>query len=87
MQRRSILSSNFETDLALDNVTMVSMSVSDTESDTPFSASLSGTGAGSLKLVYTNANSSSRQLTTTRVTIRMTTKNLITIIDDRVIGA
>ena len=55
-------SSNFETDLALDNVTMVSMSVSDTESDTPFSASLSGTGAGSLKLVYTNANSSSIQL-------------------------
>lgn len=55
-------SSNFETDLALDGVTMVSMSVSDTESDVPFSASLSGVSAGSLKLVYTNANSSSIQL-------------------------
>ena len=52
-------SANFETDLALTNVTMVSMSVSDTEGDTPFSASLAGTDASSLKLVYTNANSSS----------------------------
>ena len=31
---------NFETDLVLDGVTMVSMSVSDTESDTPFFISL-----------------------------------------------
>ena len=50
---------NFETDNATTNATMVSMSISDTESDTPFSASLSGTDAASLKLVYTNANSSS----------------------------
>ena len=50
---------NFETDLALDGVTMVSMSVSDTESDTPYSASLSGTGASSLNLVYSNSDSSS----------------------------
>ena len=51
--------SNFETDLATTGTTMVSMSISDTESDTPFSASLSGTDASSLQLVYTNANSSS----------------------------
>ena len=38
---------------------MVSMSVSDTEGDTPFSASLSGTGASSLNLVYSNSDSSS----------------------------
>jgi len=51
--------SNFETDNATTGTTMVSMSISDTESDTPFSASLSGTDASSLQLVYTNANSSS----------------------------
>ena len=50
---------NFETDLALNGVTMVSMSVSDTEGDTPYSASLSGTGASSLNLVYSNSDSSS----------------------------
>ena len=50
---------NFETDNALNGVTMVSMSVSDTEGDTPFSASLSGTGASSLNLVYSNSDSSS----------------------------
>ena len=49
-------SAKFETDLALSGVTMVSMSVSDDESDTPFSASLSGSD---LELVYSNANSSS----------------------------
>ena len=37
---------------------MVSMSVSDTEGDTPFSASLSGTGVSSLILVYSNYDSS-----------------------------
>ena len=46
----------FETNLALNGVCMVSMSVSDDESDTPFSASLSGSD---LQLVYSNANSSS----------------------------
>lgn len=50
---------NFETDLALNGVTMVSMSVSDTEGDTPYSASLSGTDASSLNLVYSNSDSSS----------------------------
>ena len=35
---------------------MVSMSVSDDESDTPFSASLSGSD---VELIYSNANSSS----------------------------
>ena len=49
-------SAKFETNLALNGVTMVSMSVSDDESDTPFSASLSGSD---LQLVYSNANSSS----------------------------
>ena len=49
-------SAKFETNLALSGVTMVSMSVSDDESDTPFSASLSGSD---LQLVYSNANSSS----------------------------
>ena len=49
-------SAKFETDLALNGVTMVSMSVSDDESDTPFSASLSGSD---VELVYSNANSSS----------------------------
>jgi hypothetical protein len=51
--------SNFETDLATTGTTMVSMSISDVESDTPFSASLTGTDASSLQLFYTNANSSS----------------------------
>ena len=46
----------FETDLKLNGVCMVSMSVSDDESDTPFSASLSGSD---VELIYSNANSSS----------------------------
>ena len=50
---------NFETDLATTGTTMVSMSISDTESDTPYSASLTGTDASSLQLKYTNSNSSS----------------------------
>ena len=50
---------NFNTNLATEDTTMVSMSVSDTESDTPFSASLSGTDASSLKLKYVGANSAS----------------------------
>ncbi len=49
-------SAKFETDLALNGVCMVSMSVSDDESDTPFSASLSGSD---VELIYSNANSSS----------------------------
>ena len=38
---------------------MVSVSITDTESDTPFSASLSGTDAAKLNINYTNSNSSS----------------------------
>ena len=44
------------------NTNLVSITISDTESDTPFSASLSGTDASKLKLVPQNANSSSYQL-------------------------
>jgi|TARA_B110000908_G_scaffold15051_1_gene17209 hypothetical protein len=51
--------SNFETDNATTGTTMVSMSISDTETDTPFSASLSGTDASSLQLRYVGATSSS----------------------------
>ena len=51
--------SNFETDNAITGTTMVSMSISDTETDTPFSASLSGTDASSLQLRYVGATSSS----------------------------
>lgn len=47
---------NFNTNLGTSGTTMVSMSVSDTEGDTPFSASLSGSD---LELVYSNADSSS----------------------------
>ena len=49
-------SANFETNLALSGSTMVSMSISDDESDTPFSASISGSN---LELVYSSADSSS----------------------------
>ena len=51
--------SNFETDNATTGTTMVSMSISDTETDTPFSASLSGTDASSLQLRYVGATSAS----------------------------
>ena len=52
-------SANFETDLAIAGKTMVSMSISDTESDTPFSASLTGTNASDLQLKYVGSNSAS----------------------------
>src|SRR6056300_1617135 len=52
-------SSNFNTNLATDTTTMVSMSISDTEGDTPYSVSLSGTNASDLQLKYTNVASSS----------------------------
>jgi hypothetical protein len=55
-------SAKFETNFALTGVTMVSMSISDTESDTPFSASLSGTNASDLQIVYGNAASSSAEI-------------------------
>ncbi len=50
------------TDSALNNVTLVSMSISDTESDTPYSVTLSGTNASSLQLRYGNVNSSSVEI-------------------------
>ena len=49
-------SANFNTDSALSGSTMVSMSISDDESDTPFSASISGSD---LELVFSSADSSS----------------------------
>ena len=52
-------SSNFNTNLATDGTTMVSMSITDTEGDTPYSVSLSGTNASDLQLKYTNVASSS----------------------------
>jgi len=56
---------NFETDLAIAGAAMVSMSISDTESDTPFSASLSGSGITDLEIVFANANSSSAAIKAT----------------------
>jgi len=47
------------------NTGLVSMSITDTESDTPYSASLSGATAGSFRLVPQNANSSSYVLENT----------------------
>ena len=53
-------SANFETDYATTNTTLVSMSISDTESDTPFSTSIKWNGwPSSLKLVYHQIDSSS----------------------------
>jgi len=52
------ISANLTASIAA-NTNLVSMSISDAESDTPYSASLSGASAGSLTLVPLNANSSS----------------------------
>jgi len=46
---------------------LTTITITDTESDTPFSASLGGTHAGNLKLVPQNANSSSYQLQNTGI--------------------
>ena len=51
--------SNFNSNLATTNTNMVLVSITDTEGDTPYSASLSGTDAGKLNINYTNSNSSS----------------------------
>ena len=51
--------SNLNSNLATTNTNLVSVSITDTESDTPYSASLSGTDAGKLNINYTNSNSSS----------------------------
>ncbi len=49
------------------NTNLANVTISDTESDTPFSASLSGASAGSLKLVPQNAVSSSYQIQNTSI--------------------
>jgi len=50
---------NFNSNLSTNGKTMVSMSVSDSESNSPFSASLGGSNGSSFDLVYSNAASSS----------------------------
>ena len=56
----SEVGANMTASVASTNLTTIT--ITDTESDTPFSASLGGTHAGNLKLVPQNANSSSYQL-------------------------
>ena len=55
---------NYNTNLATDGTTLLSMAISDVESETPYSASLSGTNADSFTLVPQNANSSSYLINT-----------------------
>ena len=52
-------SSKFNTNLGTAGTTLFSGSVTDSESDTPYSASLSGTDANLFEIVYNNADSSS----------------------------
>jgi len=54
--------SNLNTNLATSGTNMVDVSISDPDSDTPYSMSLSGTNASSFTLVPQNANSSSYQI-------------------------
>ena len=54
---------------------LINITITDTESDTPFSASLSGAGASSLKLIPQNANSSSYQLQSSTTISSATTLN------------
>jgi hypothetical protein len=51
--------SNFNSNLAVTNSNLVLVSITDTEGDTPYSASLSGTDASKLNINYTNGTSSS----------------------------
>ena len=53
---------NYNTNEAVSQSSMVTFTVSDTETDTPFTASLSGTDAAKLNLVPQNAASSSWQI-------------------------
>ena len=55
-------SSNFNTNLATNGTNLVSVTISDTESDSPYELSLSGTDASSFNAVPQNAASSSWQL-------------------------
>jgi hypothetical protein len=52
-------SSNYETDNAVTDASMVSVTITDTENDVPFDVVLSGTDASSLKMTFGNSNSSS----------------------------
>ena len=52
-------SSKFNTNLGTAGTTLFSGSITDSESDTPYSASLSGTDANLFEIVYNNADSSS----------------------------
>ena len=51
--------SNLNTNLAVTNSNLVLVAITDTEGDTPYSASLSGTDASKLNINYTNGTSSS----------------------------
>ena len=51
--------SNLNTNLAVTNSNLVLVTITDTEGDTPYSASLSGTDASKLNINYTNGTSSS----------------------------
>jgi hypothetical protein len=55
-------SSNFNTNLATENTNLVSVSISDTESDTPYQLTIGGTNGSSINAVPQNAASSSWQL-------------------------
>ena len=54
--------SNFNTNLATANTNLVSVSLTDTADDSPYSLTLSGTNASSLTAVPTNAESSSWEI-------------------------
>ena len=56
-------SANFNTDAAVTGTVLVSMSISDTESDSPFTTTITGTDAASFGLSYGNAASSSVGIT------------------------
>ena len=55
---------NYNTNLATSGTTLLSSTITDVESETPYSASLSGTNASSFTLVPQNANSSSYLINT-----------------------
>jgi hypothetical protein len=55
-------SSNFNTNLATENTNLVSVSISDTESDTPYQLTIGGTNGSSINAVPQNSASSSWQL-------------------------
>ena len=56
-------SDNFNTNLATSNIVMISSSITDAESDTPFIYTLTGTNASDFNVVPQNANTSSVNIT------------------------